>query len=79
MADKVKFGIIGTGAIAAMHAEALQNAKNAELVAVFDQVTERAQAFAEKFKVRASDDFDKFLQDKDIEVLPVAYSLLHCI
>ena len=41
MADKVKFGIIGTGAIATMHAEALRDAKNAELTAVFDQVTER--------------------------------------
>ena len=47
---KVGFGIIGTGAIAAMHAEALQNSKNAELVAVFDQVTERAKSFAEKEK-----------------------------
>ena len=44
MADKVKYGIIGTSAIAAMHAEALQNSKNAELVAVFDQVTERAKS-----------------------------------
>ena len=35
MADKVKFGIIGTGAIATMHAEALRDAKNAELTARF--------------------------------------------
>ena len=34
MADKVKFGIIGTGAIAAMHAEALKDAKNAEKEAI---------------------------------------------
>ena len=58
MADKVKFGIIGTGAIAAMHAEALRDAYNAELVAVYDQVTERAQQFAEKFGVRAAADFE---------------------
>ena len=72
MADKVKFGIIGTGAIAAMHAEALKDAKNAELVAVFDQVTERAKAFAEKFNVRAIDNFEEFLNDKDIEAVTIA-------
>ena len=72
MADKVKFGIIGTGAIAAMHAEALQQANNAELVAVYDQVTERAQAFAEKHGVRAAADFESFLADKEIEAVTIA-------
>ena len=72
MADKVKYGIIGTGAIAAMHAEALQNSKNAELVAVFDQVTERAKSFAEKYNVRAIDNFEDFLNDKDIEAVTIA-------
>ena len=72
MADKVKFGIIGTGAIAAMHAEALRDAKNAELTAVFDQVTERAKAFAEKYNVRAIDNFEEFLNDKDVEAVTIA-------
>ncbi|MBR2357908.1 MAG: Gfo/Idh/MocA family oxidoreductase [Lentisphaeria bacterium] len=72
MADKVKFGIIGTGAIAAMHAEALHNAHNAELVAVFDQVGERAQQFAEKYNVRAVSSFEDFLADKEIQAVTVA-------
>ena len=72
MADKVKFGIIGTGAIATMHAEALRDAKNAELTAVFDQVTERAKAFAEKYNVRAIDNFEEFLNDKNVEAVTIA-------
>ena len=72
MADKVRFGIIGTGAIAAMHAEALKDAKNAELVAVFDQVTERARQFAEKHNVRAVDNFEEFLADPEIDALVAA-------
>jgi len=72
MADKVKFGIIGTGAIAAMHAEALKDAKNAELVAVFDQVTDRARQFAEKYNVRAIDSFEAFLADPEVEAVTIA-------
>ena len=72
MQNKVKYGIIGTGAIAAMHADALRNSKNAELVAVFDQITDRARAFAEKYNVRAIDDFDAFLNDKEIEAVTIA-------
>ena len=72
MADKVKFGIIGTGAIAVMHAEALRDAHNAELVAVFDQVGERAQQFAEKYNVRAVANFEDFLTDKEIQAVTIA-------
>jgi predicted dehydrogenase len=72
MADKVKFGIIGTGAIAAMHAKAISESRNAELVAVYDQVTERAQQFAEKHNVRAAADFESFLADKEVEAVTIA-------
>ncbi len=72
MAEKVRFGIIGTGGIAAIHAAALQDAANAELVAVYDQVPERARQFAEKYHVRAIADFENFLADKSIEAVTIA-------
>jgi len=72
VASRVKFGIIGTGAIAAMHAEALKATNNAELVAVYDKVTERAQAFADKYNVRAMDSFEDFLGSEDIEAVTIA-------
>ena len=72
MAQKVKFGIIGTGAIAAKHAEAIQNAVNAELVAVFDLVADRAKAFADRFGVRASSSFEEFLADPEVQAVTIA-------
>ncbi|MFA6723921.1 MAG: Gfo/Idh/MocA family oxidoreductase [Lentisphaeria bacterium] len=48
MSRKVKYGIIGTGAIAKMHADALASLEKAELFMVFDTVLERAQAFAQE-------------------------------
>ena len=72
MENKVKFGIIGTGAIATMHAKALKASANAELVAVFDKVTERAAEFAKEYNVRAIDDFDTFLADTEVEAVTVA-------
>ncbi len=72
MEKKVKFGIIGTGAIAAMHAKALAASNNAELVAVFDKVTDRAVKFAKEYNVRAVDDFEAFLADPEIEAVTIA-------
>ncbi|MFA6716411.1 MAG: Gfo/Idh/MocA family oxidoreductase [Victivallaceae bacterium] len=72
MEQKVKFGIIGTGAIAAMHAQALNASSNAELVAVFDKVTERAAKFAGEYNVRAVNDFETFLADPEIEAVTIA-------
>ena len=72
MADKVKFGIIGTGGIAAKHAEAIHNAVNAELVAVYDQIPERAKAFAERFGVRAAASFEEFLADPEVQAVTIA-------
>ncbi|WET06386.1 Gfo/Idh/MocA family oxidoreductase [Lentisphaerota bacterium ZTH] len=72
MEQKVKFGIIGTGAIAAMHAAALEAAGNAELVAVYDKAVERAQKFAGDHKVRAAESFEAFLADSEIEAVTIA-------
>ena len=44
--NKVGFGIIGTGAVAAAHAMAITHSEFANLVAVYDVVPERAKEFA---------------------------------
>ena len=41
--NKVGFGIIGTGAVAAAHAMAITHSEFADLVAVYDVVPERAK------------------------------------
>ncbi|TAK24624.1 MAG: Gfo/Idh/MocA family oxidoreductase [Chloroflexota bacterium] len=48
---KTRIGIIGTGTIANSHATALQNYPGGEIVAVFDVLGDRAQAYAEKWHV----------------------------
>lgn len=72
MGRKIKFGIVGTGAIAKMHAEALKGMDNAELVAVYDKVGERAQSFAASYGVKAISSFEDFLNDSDIEAVTIA-------
>ncbi|MCC7230274.1 MAG: Gfo/Idh/MocA family oxidoreductase [Fimbriimonadaceae bacterium] len=45
----IRYGIIGCGAIAPVHAEALTKIDGAALATAFDVVPERAKAFAERF------------------------------
>lgn len=74
---KVKFGIIGTGMIAAVHAEALTLLENAELFMVYDKAPERAKAFAEKHRCRYESDFDRFLASELDAVTIATPSGLH--
>ncbi|MBI4976166.1 MAG: Gfo/Idh/MocA family oxidoreductase [Spirochaetes bacterium] len=68
---KVKFGIIGTGAIAQIHAKALSLCDNAELVLVYDKITERAAAFAKQHGCRAVTSYEEFLAS-EIEAVTIA-------
>lgn len=70
--EKVGYGIIGTGAVAAAHAMAIINSEYAELVAVFDVVPERAREFAAKYNVQAVEKFEDFLQFPGLEAVTVA-------
>ncbi|NHE57257.1 Gfo/Idh/MocA family protein [Cyclobacterium plantarum] len=63
------FGIIGTGAIAGMHAAAIEACKDSHLVAVCSSSAERAKLAAEKFKVPADHELNAFLARKEIEVV----------
>lgn len=69
--SKVKFGIIGTGGIAKMHAEALKLTDNAELYIVYDKVTERAAAFAKKHNCKLATTFEELLAS-DVEAVTIA-------
>src|SRR5689334_3397701 len=57
MAERIRFGIVGTGGIANTHAAALAAlAEDAELVACCDIAPERVASFAERWGVRAQFD-----------------------
>ncbi len=64
-----KVGIIGTGAIAGIHAAAIKAIKNAELVAVCSSSPDRARKAEAKFGVKAYSEVQSFLSHPDLEVI----------
>ncbi len=71
MARKVKYGIIGTGAIANLHAEALTQIDNAELFMVYDSVPDRAREFAAKHNCQHAATLEELLAS-EVEAVTIA-------
>jgi UDP-N-acetyl-2-amino-2-deoxyglucuronate dehydrogenase len=69
----IKFGLLGCGRIAKRHSDLLGGGHiaGAELVAVCDEVRERADAIAARFGVPAYYQIDDFLGRKDIQAVSV--------
>lgn len=67
----IKFGLLGCGRIAKRHSDLLGGGHipGAELVAVCDEVRERADAIAARFGVPAFYNIDEFLGRKDIQAV----------
>jgi UDP-N-acetyl-2-amino-2-deoxyglucuronate dehydrogenase len=65
------FGIVGTGVIAAIHADALALLPSTRLVAVTDVVGSAAEAFAAARGCAAEPDLDALLARPDVEVVSV--------
>ncbi|MEO0796713.1 MAG: Gfo/Idh/MocA family oxidoreductase [Verrucomicrobiota bacterium] len=68
----MKFGIIGTGMIANVHAHAIQDMPNGELVGVYGSNPAKTTALAEKFGVTAFSTLDEMLNDDSIDIVTVA-------
>lgn len=64
-------GIVGCGAIAPVHAQALAALPNARLVAVTDVDRDRAEAFAREFGAVCEPDLDALVARTDIDVVDV--------
>lgn len=70
MKDKIRWGIIGTGNIAASFATALNSMEDSILEGVASRSDERARGFAEKFKaVKAYGSYEELARDPDIDVV----------
>lgn len=72
MAEKVKFGIIGSGMIAHIHAAALQISERSKLVAIYGTNPEKTAAFAKKYNCRGYSDLNAFLSAPGLEAVTVA-------
>lgn len=65
----LKFGIIGTGAIAFHHAKSIEELENCELVAVCSSTRERAEAAAQKFGVPGYYDYETMFNTHQIDIV----------
>ncbi|MGC9151043.1 MAG: Gfo/Idh/MocA family protein [Microbacter sp.] len=70
---KIRWGIIGTGRIAHLFAEALQEVHNAELTAVASRTMDKAVTFAETFHIPKSyESYEALVNDPEIDVVYIA-------
>ena len=69
LTHKTKFGIVGCGMIANVHAKAIGDICNTELVGVADNSYDFALKFAQKWGVKAFNDYNELLSDKEIDVV----------
>lgn len=65
----VRFGIIGCGIIASVHAKGIENTENAELAAVYDYVNDKAVQFAETYPADVCNSYEELLSRPDIDVV----------
>lgn len=63
------FAIIGTGAIADIHAKAIAAIPNAGLVGVFNRTKKKADSFAEKYDCEAYDTIEQLLNNDAVDIV----------
>jgi UDP-N-acetyl-2-amino-2-deoxyglucuronate dehydrogenase len=67
----INFAIVGCGHIAKKHAEAIEKAPGAQLLAVCDTIPENMEFFTENYGVQAFTDLDELLKLDDIHVVNI--------
>ena len=65
----LKFGIVGTGMIANFHADAIKSLDDAKLCGVYDNVSDKAKAFAQKHNIKAYKSYEDMLTDCDLDAV----------
>jgi len=67
--SRMKFGILGCGMIANIHAAAINKIEDAVLLGVSDPCEAFAKSFAEKYGVQIYHDYDAMLNDKNLDAV----------
>ena len=57
--EKIKTAVIGCGKVGHFHAQALQRCEESELVACYARTASKAEAFAEKYGIKAYTDLEQ--------------------
>lgn len=68
---KIRFGIIGCGKVAHLHAAGIQQGYNTELAAVYSRSLDKAKEFASKYNVQAFDHIGKMIREAGVEAVIV--------
>jgi UDP-N-acetyl-2-amino-2-deoxyglucuronate dehydrogenase len=71
MAKPVRFGLVGCGVIAPIHARSIAELPEARLVAVCDIIPEKAQALAGQYSAEVYTDYNEMVERADIDVVDV--------
>ncbi|MCC3376186.1 Gfo/Idh/MocA family protein [Cohnella sp. REN36] len=72
MTEKLKVGVIGTGSISQAHLDAYKQNPAVDLVAICDQVKERAEEVARKYGAsRVYTDYRELLADPDVQAVSI--------
>ena len=71
MSKKLKIGIVGCGTISDIHAQAIQQSKNAELISVFSRSEKNACRVGEKYETKWSVDWDEFISDPNLDAVSI--------
>lgn len=73
MADKIRWGILGCGAIASKFADALRHIEDAQLVAAGSRTQENADRFSHSHGIpRRYGSYQALAEDKDIDIIYIA-------
>ncbi|MBS1231876.1 MAG: oxidoreductase domain protein [Bacteroidetes bacterium] len=65
------FGIIGAGAIAEVHARAIDTIMEAELIGVYDHNPDKTTSFSMKYNCKAFDSAEELCKDEKIDIICV--------
>ena len=71
MRKKLRIGVIGLGNIADIHAGAIKESANAELVSAYSSKPQKAEAFAKKHDIAGFDSWDKFISDPNLDAVSI--------
>lgn len=71
MNRKLRIGIVGCGTISDIHAQAIQQSKNAELISVFSRSEKNACRVGEKYETKWSVDWDEFISDPNLDAVSI--------
>ena len=68
---KLKIGIVGCGTIATIHAQAMQESRNLQLVSFYSRNENNARSLAEKFNVSWYTDWKIFIADPELDAVSI--------